>query len=57
MVMWISYRSSVNTSALSSGHDISLTGDVETIGKSLVLGLVVTANNGRDGLHLFRLEL
>lgn len=57
MMLWISYRSSVDTSAVSSGHDISLTGDVETFGKSLVLGLFVTANNGRDGLHLLRLEL
>jgi hypothetical protein len=50
-------RSSVDAPVLSSGHDISLTSDVETFGKSLVLGLLVTANNVRDGLHLFRLEL
>jgi hypothetical protein len=56
-VSWASYRSGVDTPVLGSGHNVTLAGNVETLSESLVLGSRVTADDGRDGLHLLRLEL
>lgn len=53
----MAYRSSVDAAVLGSGHDVSLTANEETLGKGLVLGGAVTADDGGDGLHLLGLDL
>jgi hypothetical protein len=53
----MSYRSSIDASVLSSGHNISFTSNVESFAESLGLGGLVTANDIGDGLHLLGLEL
>jgi len=50
-------RSCVDAAALGAGHNESLATNKETLGESAVLGLVVTAHNGGDGLHLLGLHV
>lgn len=51
------YRSCVDAAVLSAGHDVALADNPQTLGEGLVLGGRITSDDGRDGLHLLRLEL
>lgn len=53
----LSYRSCVNAAVLGAGHDEALAADVQTLAESLVFCVGVAVHDGRDNLHLFRLEL
>jgi hypothetical protein len=51
------YQSRIDAAVLSASHNEAIASNEQTIGEGGVFGLVVTSKDGRDALHLLRLQL